>query len=329
MFCIGQIPLDRPIALAPMEDVSDIPFRRICKERGADLVYTEFTNVEGIARNARRALDKIRVTDEERPVAIQLYGSNGESLERATEIATEYAPDFIDINCGCWVRKVANRGDGAGLLRDLNKFEFVVRSVINATQLPVTVKTRLGWDDDTIVIEDVARMLHDNGVQALTVHCRTRCQGYEGEANWGWLPRIKEAAPELPLIANGDIVSPEDVASVFDLGVDGVMIGRGAIANPWIFEQAKHFMRTGEHLPDPGYDERIELCIRHLKDSVAHRGPRGVPAFRKFYANYLKGMPDSARFRVSLMGFTEVEPIEAALRKYSAQLEERTPAGRF
>lgn len=322
MFKIGGIALDRPVALAPMEDVSDIPFRRICKERGADLVYTEFTNVEGITRSARRALEKIRVTEEERPVAIQLYGSNGDSLERATEIATEFGPDFIDINCGCWVRKVANRGDGAGLLRDLDRFEFVVQSVMKGTRLPVTVKTRLGWDADTIVIQDVARMLAANGVQALTIHCRTRCQGYEGRADWSWLPRIKEAAPELPLIANGDIVTPEDVAAVFRLGADGAMIGRGAIQNPWIFDQAKHFIATGEHLPAPGYDERIELCIRHLKDNVAYRGPRGVPAFRKFYANYLKGMPDSARFRVTLMGFMEVGPIEEALRGYLEDLRE-------
>jgi len=323
MFRIGNIELDRPVALAPMEDVSDIPFRRICKERGADLVYTEFTNVEGISRNARRALEKIRVTDEERPVAIQLYGSNGESLERATGIATEYGPDFIDINCGCWVRKVAHRGDGAGLLRDLDRFEFVVRSVMKATTLPVTVKTRLGWDADTIVIEDVARMLRDNGVAALTVHCRTRCQGYEGQADWSWLPRIKEAAPELPLLANGDIVTPEDVAAVFAMRVDGVMIGRGAIQNPWIFEEAKHFLSTGEKLAEPTYENRIELCIRHLKDSVAYRGPRGVSAFRKFYAHYLRGMPDSARFRVSLMGFMEVEPIEASLREYLAHVSRR------
>lgn len=326
MFTIGNIKLNRPIALAPMEDVSDIPFRRICKERGADLVYTEFTNVEGIARNARRALDKIRVTDEERPVAIQLYGSNGESLERATAIATQYAPDFIDINCGCWVRKVANRGDGAGLLRDLKRFEFVVQSVMKATRLPVTVKTRLGWDADTIVIEDVARMLADNGVQALTVHCRTRCQGYEGSADWSWLPRVKAAAPDLPLMANGDIVTPDDVARVFALGVDGVMIGRGAIQNPWIFDQAKHFLATGERLPEPTFENRIELCIRHLRDSVAYRGPRGVTQFRKFYAHYLRGMPDSARFRVSLMAYTEVEPIERALRDYRAQLVDKVEA---
>jgi len=324
VFSIGPIKLDRPIALAPMEDVSDIPFRRICKERGADLVYTEFTNCEGIARGARRAIEKIRVTEDERPVAIQLYGSNGESLERAAEIATALGPDFIDINCGCWVKKVAHRGDGAGLLRDLKRFEFVVQSVMRGTKLPVTVKTRLGWDECSFVIEDVARMLVANGVQTLTVHCRTRCQGYEGRADWSWLPKIKAAAPELPLLANGDILTPEDVAEVLRLGADGAMIGRGAIQNPWIFEQTKHFLATGEQMSEPGYEERIELCIRHLKDNAAYRGEgRGVTSFRKFYAYYLKGMPDSSHVRISLMAHETVAPIEEALRSYLADLGAR------
>lgn len=327
MFTIGAIALDKPLALAPMEDVSDIPFRRLCKERGADLVYTEFTNVEGISRNAKRSLDKIRVTDEERPVAIQLYGSNGESLEKAAGIAEEFGPDFIDINCGCWVKKIAGRGDGAGLLRDLDKFEFVVRSVMKGTSLPVTVKTRLGWDDNSIVIEDVARMLADNGVQALTVHCRTRCQGYGGEADWSWLPRIKAAAPDLPLMANGDIFAPEDAAEIFRLGCDGAMIGRAAIANPWIFERTKHYLATGEHAPEPTYEERVSLCLRHLKDSVAYRGMRrGVTSFRKYYSNYLKGMPNSHDVKVRLMQFTEVDPIEQILREYLESLGEYAAA---
>ena len=313
---IGDIELIRPLALAPMEDVSDIPFRRICKERGADVVYTEFTNCEAIVRNVPLSLDKIRVTDEERPVGIQLYGSNGESLEKAAAIAEEFGPDFIDINCGCWVKAVANRGDGAGLLRDLKKFEAVVQSVMRGTSLPVTVKTRLGWDADSLVILDVARMLEANGVQALTVHCRTRKQGYTGEADWSWLPRIKAAA-DIPLFANGDIYEPQDVKAVLDLGCDGAMIGRGAIRNPWIFEQSKRFLATGELLPEPAFEERIELCIRHLKDQAAYRGERrGVQSFRKYYASYLKGMPDSTKLRVWLMGYVEVEPIEACLRDY-------------
>ena len=304
-----------------MEDVSDIPFRRICRERGADVVYTEFTNCEALTRNVKRSLEKIRIEEDERPVGIQLYGSNGESLERAAAIAEEYAPDFIDINCGCWVKKIANRGDGAGLLRDLKKFEMVVQSVMRGTSLPVTVKTRLGWDANEIVILDVARMLEANGVQALTVHCRTRKQGYTGEADWAWLPRIKEVSA-IPLIANGDIATPEDVEAILGLGCDGVMIGRGAIRNPWIFDEIKHHLATGEHLAPASMEKRIELCIGHLKDYVAIRdGGRGVAAFRKFYVHYLRGMPDSARFRVSLMAFTEVEPIVELLRQFKVRLE--------
>lgn len=330
MFTIGSLEFNQPLALAPMEDVSDIPFRQICKERGADIVYTEFTNCEALSRNVQRSIDKIQVTEEERPVAIQLYGSNGESLEKATEIAASFGPDFIDINCGCWVKKVATRGDGAGLLRDLGKFEMVVQSVMKGTKLPVTVKTRLGWDDDSIVIEDVARMLVDNGVQALTVHCRTRKQGYTGEADWSWLPKIKAVAPDLPLMANGDIVTPEDVKAILELGCDGAMIGRGAISNPWIFEQTHHFLDTGEHLPVPTETDRIELCIRHLKEHVAKRSAqsgeqRGVTSFRKFYTHYLHDMRDAKRMRIHLMQYKEVAPIEADLREYMQQLKEYVP----
>jgi tRNA-dihydrouridine synthase B len=318
MFRIGSIELNRPVALAPMEDVSDIPFRALCKAHGADLVYTEFTNCEAIVREVKRALAKIRVTDAERPVAIQLYGSNGESLEHAAEIAEQAGPDFIDINCGCWVKKVANRGDGAGLLKDLDRFERVVRSVMAGTRLPVTVKTRLGWDDSTIVIEDVARMLAANGVHALTVHCRTRCQGYTGAADWSWLPRIKAAAPELPLIANGDIVTPEDAETVLNLGADGVMLGRAAIGNPWIFRAMKHYLATGEHLPEPTARERIDLCIEHLRANAEYRGERGgVLTFRKYYAHYLKGLRDSAKFRVSLMQFDALDPVVERLLDYA------------
>lgn len=327
MFTIGKMEFNQPIALAPMEDVSDIPFRQICKERGADIVYTEFTNSEALSRNVPRSIEKIQVTNEERPVAIQLYGSNGESLEKAAAIADSFGPDFIDINCGCWVKKVAGRGDGAGLLRDLDKFEMVVQSVIKGTSLPVTVKTRLGWDEDSFVIEDVARMLAANGVQLLTVHCRTRKQGYTGDADWSWLPKIKAAAPDLPLLANGDIVTPEDVQSVLDLGCDGAMIGRGAITNPWIFQQVHHFLDTGEHLPDPSAEDRIELCIRHLKANAEKRGvQRGVTSFRKFYTHYLHGMHGASKVRVGLMAHTEVEPVEADLRQYLESLAEHSLA---
>ena len=323
---IGTIEIDKALCLAPMEDVSDTPFRRICKEQGADLVYTEFANCEAIVRNVRQTMEKIQVHDGERPVAIQLYGSGEESLEQAAGIAQAAGADFIDINCGCWVKKIACRGDGAGLLRDLNKFQAVVESVMRGTDLPVTVKTRLGWDESSFAILEVAPMLEATGVQALTVHCRTRKQGYTGKADWSWLPRIKEVSG-IQLIANGDIATPEDARACFDLGCDGVMIGRGAIHSPWIFRHMRHYLETGEHLPEPALDERIAMCIRHLTDSVAFRGERrGVPAFRRHYAGYLKGVPNIANLRKDLMQFQEVAPIVARLyrflEEYNAGAEE-------
>lgn len=318
---IGHIQIDRPLCLAPMEDVSDIPFRLLCKELGADIVYTEFTSCESLIRSIPRAFQRIRVLEEERPVAVQIYGSAESSMEQAAAIAETANPDFIDINCGCWVSKIAQRGDGAGLLRDLTKFEAVVRAVQRGTSLPITVKTRLGWDEDSIVILEVARMLVDLGVHALTVHCRTRKQGYTGSADWNWLPRIKEASG-IQLIANGDIVTPENAREVFALGVDGIMIGRGAITSPWVFRHIKHYLATGEELPEPPLRERTELCLRHLKAQAAHRGERrGVLSFRKHYAGYLKGIAHIAQLRKDLMQFEEVAPIEERLWAFLEEYE--------
>lgn len=325
---IGPIDIDRPLCLAPMEDVSDTPFRLICKELGADLLYTEFTSCEALVRNVPRSLERIHVLDAERPIAVQIYGSAAASMERAAAMAQEARPDFIDINCGCWVSKIAHRGDGAGLLRDLNKFEAVVQAVQRGTTLPVTVKTRLGWDDASIVILDVARMLESLGVHALTVHCRTRKQGYTGQADWSWLPRIKEAC-SVPLIANGDVTMPEHAKEIFDLGVDGIMIGRGAISNPWLFRDIKHYLKTGEKLPEPSLRERVALCLRHLRDQAGHRGERrGVLSFRRNYAGYLKGVENIAHLRRDLMQFTEVEPIEERLHAFLDEYERTgdTPA---
>lgn len=313
---IGSIDIDKPLCLAPMEDVSDVPFRRICKEQGADLVFTEFANCEAIVRNVKSTMEKMEVHEGERPVAIQLYGSGEESLEQAAAIAQAAGPDWIDINCGCWVKKIAMRGDGAGLLRDLKKFQAVVESVMRGTNLPVTVKTRLGWDESSFVILEVAQMLESIGVQALTVHCRTRKQGYTGSADWAWLPRIKEAS-KIQLIANGDIATPEDAKACFDLGVDGVMIGRGAIHSPWIFRYMRHYLNTGEHLPEPNLEQRIHMCIRHLRDTVDYRGGRkAVPSFRRHYAGYLKNVPNIANLRKDLMAFMEVEPIVERLHRF-------------
>lgn len=314
---IGHINVDKPLALAPMEDVTDIPFRLVCKRLGADLLYTEFTSSEALIRDARKALAKIRVVDEERPVAVQIFGGVETSMEGAAQVAERANPDFIDINCGCWVKKVALRESGAGLLRDLAKFEAIVRSVIAGTKLPVTVKTRLGWDESSIVILDVARMVEQTGAKALAVHCRTRDQGHRGNANWSWLEKIKNAV-SIPIIGNGDVQTPEDAKRMFETGCDGVMIGRGAIQNPWIFQQSKYFIETGDHMPEPSVVERVETGLSHLRLVVADRGEqRGIVEFRKHYAGYLKNLHNAAKVRAELMHFHDYETVEARLRAFA------------
>ncbi|MDZ4860427.1 MAG: tRNA dihydrouridine synthase DusB [Candidatus Hydrogenedentes bacterium] len=314
---IGPIEIDKPLALAPMEDVTDIPFRLICKRLGADLLYTEFTSSEALIRDARKALAKIRVVEEERPVAVQIFGGVETSMEGAAQVAERANPDFIDINCGCWVKKVALRESGAGLLRDLHKFEAIVKSVIAGTSLPVTVKTRLGWDEKSIVILEVARMLEQLGVKALAVHCRTRDQGHRGNADWSWLEKLKGTV-SIPIIGNGDIHTPEDVKRMFETGCDGVMIGRGAIQNPWIFQQTKHYLRTGDFAPDPSVEERIDTCLHHLRLVVQERGEqRAVVEFRKHYAGYLRGLRNAAKVRGELMHFVDYAPVEARLLEFS------------
>jgi tRNA-dihydrouridine synthase B len=322
---IGNFEIDKPLALAPMEDVADYPFRMICKAYGADILYTEFASCEALVRDIARTMRKIQITEAERPIGAQIYGSAEASMEKAAAIAELAGPDFIDINCGCWVRKIALRGDGAGLLKDLNKFESVVRSVVKGTRLPVTVKTRLGWDSDSIRILDVARMVEQNGVQALTVHCRTRVQGYSGEADWSWLEKIKTVI-SIPLLGNGDVKTPEDVKHMLETGVDGVMIGRGAINNPWLFHQARHYLATGGPLPPPTLEQRVETCIRHLHAAVEYKGERrAVLEHRKHYAGYLKGVRNVARLRAELMLFTEMEPIVERLRRFVEQYAEIEP----
>jgi len=299
-----------------MEDVTDLPFRIICKELGADLLYTEFASSEALIRDAAKTMKKIQVVDAERPVAVQIFGGVEESMEGAAAVAERAGPDFIDINCGCWVKKVALREAGAGLLKNIPKFERIVRSVIRGTSLPVTVKTRLGWDQESIVIEDVARMLEQCGVQALALHCRTRDQAHKGEAQWHWLEKVK-AAVTIPVIGNGDVNEPEDARRMLETGCDGVMIGRGAIANPWIFREAKYFLDTGEHLAPPTLEERLDCCMRHLRLSVEHKGERrGVVEFRKYYAGYLKGQPRVSKLRADIMTLAEMAPVIARLEQY-------------
>lgn len=309
-----------------MEDVTELPFRLACKRLGADLVYTEFTSSEAIIRYAKKAMRKIEVVDEERPVAIQLFGGLEASMEGAARIAESFQPDFIDINCGCWVKNVAMRGEGAGLLRNLPHFESVVKSTVRATKLPVTVKTRLGWDDKSIVIMDVAKMVEQAGAKALSLHCRTRDQAHEGAADWTWLEKVKKVI-SIPLIGNGDVQTPQDVQRMFETGCDGVMIGRGAIANPWIFMQAKHFMATGEELPAISLAQRVAFCIEHLKLNVDYKGPYwGVVSFRKHYSGYLHGVPNIAKLRADLMQLVDLEKVAQRLNQFVDEFQgEKVP----
>lgn len=316
---IGQLYFNNLLALAPMENVTDGAFRLICKNLGADMVYTEFTSSEALIRNIPKAMNKIRIAPQERPAAIQIFGNNEYSITRAITMAQQYQPDVIDINCGCWNKNHALRGEGAGLLRDIPRLENILRSAVKATMVPVTVKTRLGWDEKSINILDVAKIIEQSGVQALAVHCRTRSQGYKGRAEWHWLEKIKKVIT-IPLIGNGDVKSPRDVQDMFATGCDGVMIGRGALANPWIFQQAKHYLTTGLELPPPTLAQKVGLCIQHLNLSVEVNGLRdGVVTFRKFYAGYFHGIPYAAKLRAELMSFTDPEMIKEKLTRFAAE----------
>lgn len=299
------------LALAPMEDVTEPPFRFISKRLGADLLYTEFISSEGLIRDAAKARAKLFYYAEERPIGIQIFGGIVGSMIDAAKISEDANPDFIDINCGCWVKDVALRGAGAGLLKDLPRMRLLAESVVNNVSKPVTLKTRLGWDKDSIVIVDVAKMMEDIGIQALTVHCRLRGQGNKGDADWEWVKRVKDAGVTIPIVLNGNIKTPEDVKYVFDnFQPDAVMIGQGAISNPWIFRQTKYFLKNGVHEPLPSFDERIDTCVEHLKLAVELKGEKlGVREFRKHYSGYFHSIPNIAKFRLELMQFDISEPI--------------------
>ena len=315
---LGKHELHQPLILAPMEDVTDLPFRLVCKRLGADITVTEFTAAEALIRRVGRALKKIEIMDVERPVGIQLFGSRPEALKEAAAIAETFNPDFIDINCGCWVKNHVARTEGAGLLKDLPLFEKIVKATVSGTKLPVTVKTRLGWDQDSIVIMDVAKMVEAAGAKMLTLHCRTRSQAHRGFADWTWLERVKKTI-SIPLIGNGDIMTPQDVKAMFATGCDGVMIGRAAVANPWIFRQAKHYLSTGELLEEIQIKERIDLCIEHLRNACALKNCRNpVLAFRKHYVGYLKGLPNISKLRSDLMQLEKIDDVINRLIDYTA-----------
>jgi len=290
----------RPLLLAPMEDVTDPPFRLLCKRYGADLVYTEFVSAGGIVHEAKSSLQKLDVYDEERPVAIQIFGGREDELRTAVPQLEPAQPDLVDINYGCPVKKVVCHDGGAGILRNLDKMEALTAAVIEGTSRPVTVKTRLGWNDETINVLDVVRMLERLGVAAVTIHARTRAQMYTGEARWAWLRRIKdEARLSIPLVGNGDADGPERVKAMFDeTGVDAVMIGRGAIGNPWVFRETKHFLATGECLPGPTWDERMRTVAEHATLKAEWLGERkGILEMRRMYGGYFKGFAGASRLR--------------------------------
>ncbi|MBF0485273.1 MAG: tRNA dihydrouridine synthase DusB [Candidatus Omnitrophica bacterium] len=313
---LANYELIQPLFLAPMEDITDLPFRLVCKRLGCDVTVTEFTAAEALIRNIPRAVKKITICEEERPVGIQLFGSRPDALKEAAAFAQTLAPDFIDINCGCWVKNHVARTEGAGLLKDLPLFEKLVKATVSGTKLPVTVKTRLGWDQNSIVIMDVAKMVEQAGAKMLTVHCRTRSQAHRGLADWSWLERIKKAI-SIPLIGNGDINSPQDVKAMLETGCDGVMIGRGAVANPWIFQQAKHYLTTGQFLPEPSVEEKIKLCIEHLAHSCREKSCRNpVMTFRKHYVGYLKGLPGISKLRHDLMTMETFEAVRDRLHQF-------------
>lgn len=302
---IGPIHLgERPLLLAPMEDVSDPPFRLLCKRYGADLLYTEFISSGGLVYDAQDSHQKLDIYDEERPVGIQIFGGEVDQVREAARIVDAVGPDLIDINFGCPVKKVVCHDGGAGILRNLPKMEAITRAVIEEATRPVTVKTRLGWSDDTIRIFDVATMLQDAGIAALAVHARTRSQMYTGSARWDWLRRLKDSGRlSIPLIGNGDADTPERIQAMFDeTGVDAVMIGRGAIGNPWIFRDAKLFRETGEVPPPPAWEERTRVAAEHLTLKCAWLGePKGVLEMRRMYGGYFKGFPGASRLRQRIM----------------------------
>ena len=313
MVKIGNVELsDFPLLLAPMEDVSDPPFRALCKKEGCDMMYSEFISVEGLIRDARKSVEKLDIYDYERPIGIQIFGANLDSMIRATEIVEEANPEVIDINYGCPVKKVVCKMAGAGILQDIPRMVELTKAVVDATDKPVTVKTRLGWDDNTIFIEDIAERLQDVGIKALSIHGRTRKQMYKGEANWEKIGNIKNNPRiKIPIFGNGDIDSPQKAKLYRDkYGVDGIMIGRAAIGYPWIFKEIKHYFKTGEILPPPTIHQRVEAAKEHLLKSVDWKGEKlGILEMRRHYTNYFRGLRNVKAYRMKLVMSPDAENV--------------------
>ena len=301
MVKIGDIELGSfPLLLAPMEDVSDPPFRALCKENGADVVYTEFISSEGLIRDAVKSVIKLDIYEMERPVGIQIFGSNLDSMLKAIDIVEKTNPDIIDINFGCPVKKVVCKGAGAGILKDIDKMEMLTREMAKRTKLPVTVKTRLGWDESTIKIVEVAERIQDAGAKAIAIHGRTRAQMYKGNADWKLISEVKNnQRMKIPVFGNGDVNSPERALEMRDkYGLDGAMIGRASIGNPWFFNQVKHYFKTATHMQPPTILERIIMAEKHLLMSIDWKGEKlGVLETRRHYSNYFRGIPDFKKYR--------------------------------
>lgn len=316
---IGNINLGEfPLLLAPMEDVSDPPFRALCKENGADVMYTEFISSEGLIRDAYKSTMKLDIYDFERPIGIQIFGHDINSMRLATEICEKENPEFIDINYGCPVKKVAKKGAGAGILQDIPKMVKMTKEIVNSTKLPVTVKTRLGWDDNTKYIVEVAERLQDVGIKAISIHGRTRKQMYKGEADWTLIGQVKNNPKmHIPVFGNGDVNSPEKAMEVKNkYGVDGVMLGRAAIGYPWIFNEIKHFLKTGEHLNKPTIQDRINVCKRHLQHSIEWKGEiLGIVEMKRHYSNYFKGIPHFKDYRKKLVTSNDKDQIFSTLKE--------------
>ena len=309
---IGSIELpDFPLLLAPMEDVSDPPFRALCKENGADLMYTEFISSEGLIRDAAKSVLKLDIYEKERPVGIQIFGAELDSMLQAVDIVTATGPDIIDINYGCPVKKVVCKNAGAGILRDVPLMVKLTAEMVKRTHLPVTVKTRLGWDHNSIKIVEVAERLQDVGIQAISIHGRTRVQMYKGEADWAPIAAVKNnPRMHIPVFGNGDVDTPEAALRMREqFGLDGAMIGRAAIGYPWFFREVKHFFKTGEHLPPPNMEERVHAARRHLQMAIDWKGEKlGVYETRRHYTNYFKGIPNFKPYRMKMV--TSDEPAE-------------------
>lgn len=310
---IGNINLEGfPLLLAPMEDVSDPPFRALCKKHGADLMYTEFISSEGLIRDAAKSVQKLDIFEYERPIGIQIFGSELEPMMQSAEIVEAAGPDILDINYGCPVHKVACKGAGAGILQDIPKMVKLTEAVVKSTKLPVTVKTRLGWSESTKYIVDVAERLQDVGIQAISIHGRTRQQMYKGEADWTLIAAVKNNPRiHIPVFGNGDVDSPEKAVEYRDkYGVDGIMIGRASIGYPWIFNEIKHFMKTGTHLPPPSISERVDAALDHLKMGLEWKGQKlGVLEMRRHYASYFKGLQGFKEYRIKLVTEDRAEDV--------------------